>query len=83
MNFIDGDLMQASDGNFWGSFLGVPGIVFSTTPSESFLENIELNAVTNGEEPFGNARPPMESSTGCPLKMERRQMDSRVTERSW
>jgi uncharacterized repeat protein (TIGR03803 family) len=51
--FIDGGLIQASDGNFWGSFFAVPGIVFSTTPNESFLEDIRLSARTNGAEPFG------------------------------
>ena len=34
--FFDGDLIQASDGNLWGTFFAVPGIVFSTTPSGSF-----------------------------------------------
>jgi len=51
--FFDGDLMQASDGNLWGTFFAVPGIVFSTTPSESFLENIQLSDGVNGSEPFG------------------------------
>jgi len=51
--FFDGHLIQASDGNFWGTFSDVPGIVFSTTPSESFLENIQLSAGVNGAQPFG------------------------------
>ena len=50
--FIDGGLIQASDGNFWGSFFGVPGVVFTTTPNESFLEDIRF-ARDSGAEPFG------------------------------
>lgn len=51
--FIDGDLTQASDGNFWGSFFAVPGIVFSATTAGSVLHNITLSAGENGAEPFG------------------------------
>src|SRR5579864_1394576 len=50
---IDGDLMQASDGNLWGDFFQPLGIVFSSTLSGSVLENITLNANVNGEQPFG------------------------------
>ena len=34
-------------------FFAVPGIVFSTTPSGSFVESIQLSAGANGAEPFG------------------------------
>ena len=49
----DGDLTQASDGNFWGAFFLNPGIVFSSTLAGKVLENITTNPNVNGEEPFG------------------------------
>jgi len=51
--YSDGDLIQASDGNLWGDFFGVPGIVFSTTVSGSVLQNLPLSSNVNGAQPFG------------------------------
>jgi hypothetical protein len=51
--FADGHFIQAPDGNFWGDFFAVPGIVFSSTISGSVLENMPLNSSLNGSEPFG------------------------------
>jgi uncharacterized repeat protein (TIGR03803 family) len=51
--FSDGDFIQASDGNFWGDFFVPTGIVFSSTPSGSVLENLALNPTVNGSQPFG------------------------------
>jgi uncharacterized repeat protein (TIGR03803 family) len=50
---MDGDFIQASDGNFWADFFSVPGLVFSAKPSGTVLHNITLNAAVNGSEPFG------------------------------
>jgi uncharacterized repeat protein (TIGR03803 family) len=51
--FSDGDLIQASDGNFWGDFFSVPGIVFSAALSGSVLRNLPLNSNVNGAQPSG------------------------------
>ncbi len=51
--FSDGDFIQASDGNFWGDFFAVPGIVFSATVSGSVLQNLPLSPAVNGSQPFG------------------------------
>ena len=50
---IDGDVMEASDGNLWGDFFQPPGTVFSSTLSGTVLQNLTLNANVNGQEPFG------------------------------
>ena len=51
--FIDGDLMQASDGTLWGSFFDNTGVVFNSTPSGTVLRNLPLNPSMNGSGPFG------------------------------
>lgn len=50
---MDGDLVQASDGNLWGDLFTVPGLVFSSTLSGSVRKHITPNASVNGAQPFG------------------------------
>lgn len=50
--YMDGDIIQASDGNFWGGFFAAPGIVFSSTLSGTVLENLPLDPSVNGSNPL-------------------------------
>src|SRR5208282_6306065 len=53
--FFDGDILQASDGNLWGDFLGGDcggeGIAFSASATGSLLQSLTFDCTTIGEEP--------------------------------
>jgi len=48
----DGDLIQASDGSFWGDF-NFGNIVFSATRAGAILQNLSLSPAVNGDQPEG------------------------------
>ncbi|HLX82387.1 MAG TPA: choice-of-anchor tandem repeat GloVer-containing protein, partial [Terriglobales bacterium] len=53
--FFDGHILQASDGNLWGDFLGGDcsgeGIAFSASTTGSLLQNLTFDCTTIGEQP--------------------------------
>jgi uncharacterized repeat protein (TIGR03803 family) len=53
--FFDGNILQASDGNLWGDFLGGDcsgeGIAFAATMTGSVLEDLPFNCATIGQQP--------------------------------
>jgi uncharacterized repeat protein (TIGR03803 family) len=51
--FMDGDLMEASDGTLWGDFSANTGVVFNATLSGTVLRNLALIPAVNGSGPFG------------------------------
>jgi uncharacterized repeat protein (TIGR03803 family) len=51
--FIDGDVMQASDGTLWGTFFDGTGVLFNSTLSDTVLKNLTLDPSVNGSGPFG------------------------------
>jgi len=52
--FADGHILQASDGNLWGDFVGGDcgdqGIVFAATTAGSVLQNVVFNCNTDGQQ---------------------------------
>ena len=52
--YLDGHVLQASDGNLWGDFqggdCGDQGMVFATTTAGSVLRNIVFNCTTDGQQ---------------------------------
>ncbi len=53
--FFDGNILQASDGNLWGDFLGGDcsgeGIAFSASATGSLLQSLTFDCTTIGEQP--------------------------------
>lgn len=53
--FFDGNILQASDGNLWGDFIGGDcsgqGIAFSATTAGSVLQTLTFDCTTVGEQP--------------------------------
>jgi uncharacterized repeat protein (TIGR03803 family) len=53
--YADGHILQASDGNLWGDFVGGDcgdqGMVFAATTAGSVLQNLTFNCNTDGEQP--------------------------------
>jgi uncharacterized repeat protein (TIGR03803 family) len=56
-DFFDGNILQASDGNLWGDFLGGDcsgqGIAFAANTTGSVLQSLTFDCSTVGEQPAG------------------------------
>jgi len=57
VDFFDGNILAASDGNLWGDFLGGDcggqGIAFAATTTGSVLQSLTFDCNTVGEQPAG------------------------------
>lgn len=49
--FFDGNVLQGSDGNLWGIFVGPCGLAFSASTTGSVLHSVPFNCTTIGEQP--------------------------------